>query len=147
MTQDSSTISSRPSYQRRYPPVSSNMACWKWRIDTVGDVPSYKAPFSSGIFRQPCLMTTEGASHKIPLNHHFPMVFLRFPMVFPWFSHGFTISSTDLPAVGNLRSSPRNNPLVLVTDQKISMAQQDHKKTPNGTTWTQGNSQTLQSMG
>ena len=32
-------------------------------------------------------------SHEIPLNHHFPMVFLwfsyGFPMVFLWFSYGF----------------------------------------------------------
>ena len=31
---------------------------------------------------QPCLMKPDGKSHKIPLNHHFPMVFL-------WSSYGF----------------------------------------------------------
>ena len=39
------------------------------------------------------VITRLGKSHKIPLNYHFPMVFLwfsyGFPMVFLWFSYGF----------------------------------------------------------
>ena len=31
--------------------------------------------------RPPCLMAPESISHKIPLNHHFPMVFLWFKSI------------------------------------------------------------------
>ena len=50
-----------------------------------------------GDFPQLCKKLPEGKSHKIPFNHHFPMVFLGFscgfPMVFLWFSYGFPMVS------------------------------------------------------
>ena len=39
----------------------------------------------------PCLMKPDSKSHKIPLNHHFPMVFL-------WFSYGLRMAPAADPS-------------------------------------------------
>ena len=56
-------------------------------------------PIRHGEIPEFCVSLPEGKSHKIPVHHHFPMVFLwfsHFPMVFLWFSHGFMGAFVDL---------------------------------------------------
>ena len=54
-----------------------------------------------------CKRLPEGKSHKIPLNHHFPMVLLCFFYGFPegtlclgWASHTVSPPRSDLPMLG-----------------------------------------------
>ena len=60
---------------------------------------------------------TRGKSHQIPLNHHFPMVFLRFsygfPKVFLWFYQGGTRARANQnpKLLGNLQISPQAHAL------------------------------------
>ena len=65
--------------------------------------PSRNSGFSHSkwwIFPQLCQSFPEGKSHKIPWNHHFPVVF-------PWFSHGSPVRVARRPwnACGRVAAS------------------------------------------
>ena len=77
-----------------------------------------KTHYFYGHFQQPCSSLPEGKAHKIPLNHHFPMVYRPVPVVLithygsprgpaPWVpSCRVAASSINAPEVTTVFLSP-----------------------------------------